>query len=281
MSCFDPLEFDANSKSSESLLGASDAPVFEWVNPNSVGRLLLVADHAGYAVPIKLAGLGLDPVFMDQHIAYDIGAAAVTRQLAVILQVPAILAGYSRLVIDLNRSLDDPSSIPEQSDGVVIPGNHNLDVSARVQRAARLFYPYHQAISARLAQIRDRGIIPALISIHSYTPVMNGIMRPWEIGVLWKEDNRIAEPLIHRLRQEENRGRKLMIGDNEPYSAYSPAGYTMATHAESVGLPHVLIEIRQDLIKTSEGQTLWARWLSLVLRHVLADDGLYQIKKFG
>lgn len=261
------------------LLGPTDPPVTTLCNPSGAARVLLCCDHAGQAVPAALNDLGLAPALLDRHIAYDIGAAEVTRHLADMLDAPAVLGGYSRLVIDLNRPLDDPTSIAAVSDGIAVPGNQDLDAAARTRRAQTFFHPYHTDLAGRLTAARNRGVVPALLSIHSFTPVMDGDERPWHIGVLWNRDDRIAGPLMHRLRQGGDRlWPGLCIGDNQPYSARASYGYTMAVHAESVGLPHVLVEIRQDLIDTATGQATWAGILGRVLQRVLAYDGIYRLE---
>ncbi len=168
----------------------------------------------------------------------------MTRRLAALLDAPAILAGFSRLVIDCNRDLDDASSIPETSDGVPIPGNRNLAAPARAARQEKIFAPYHAAIDAWLEARRARGLVPAFVSIHSFTPVMDGKARPWHVGILWDSDARIPLPLLAALRSDPS----LVVGDNEPYSAREPQGYTVRNHAVARGLPHVAIELRQDLI---------------------------------
>lgn len=264
---------------SNPLLARDDPPIYATYNESGAARALLCCDHAGRAVPAALRGLGLAPAMMDRHIAYDIGAAEVTRHLADMLDAPAVLGSYSRLVIDLNRHPDDPTSIAEVSDGVAVPGNAGLGAEARQQRRQTFFEPYHREIEARLAAARNRGIVPALLSIHSFTPVMEGDERPWHVGILWNRDDRIAEPLIHRLRQGGDKlWPGLCVGDNQPYSGRAQYGYTMNVHAEPAGLPHVLVEIRQDLIDTADGQATWAGILGRVLRRVLAYDGIYRIE---
>jgi predicted N-formylglutamate amidohydrolase len=221
-------------------------------------------------VPRALGELGLAPATFDRHIAWDIGAAEVARHLAKALDAPLVLSGYSRLVIDLNRRLDDPTSIPEVSDGVLVPGNRALTAAERARRAAALFRPYHQAIAAELARIAARGRPPAIVSVHSCTPIFHGFERPWHIGVLWNEDPRLAVPLMARLAARGD----VVVGDNQPYSARDGHGYTVRTHAEQPSLPHVLLEVRQDLIDTHHGAATWAGVLHEALAPLLADAAL-------
>jgi len=257
---------------SPSLLGESDPPVFELCHPNGAAPVLLTCDHASRLVPAALDRLGLTEAVLAQHIGWDIGAAAVTRLLAPMLDAPAVLAGYSRLVIDCNRRPDDPSSIPSESDGIAIPGNAALDGAARRERRARLFEPYHAAIDRLLAHLAIGGRAPAVISMHSFTPQMKGFARPWHIGVLWDGEGRIAKPLLAALRAELD---PALVGDNLPYSAREPVGFTQRHHAYERGLPHVAIELRQDLIAHEEGAAEWAQRLARLLKPILATPGLY------
>jgi predicted N-formylglutamate amidohydrolase len=250
-----------------SLLSSTDPPPFEEILGNL--PLLLVCDHASNRVPAALDGLGLPRERLAEHIAVDIGAAAVTRLLTPALNASAILASYSRLVIDCNRALDDPSSIPRLSDGVAIPGNHDLSGLARGARRAEIFVPYHAGIARRLGAV---STVPALISIHSFTPVMRGIVRPWHIGVLWDDDPRIAVPLLAALGREAG----LVVGDNQPYSAREPRGYTVSHHAHTPGFPHVAIELRQDLVADKTGACEWTDRLARLLKPILADQTLYR-----
>ena len=258
------------------LLTASDPPPVEHINADGKAPVLITCDHASRRVPKSLHNLGLDAASLKLHIGWDIGAAEVSRQLARKLDAPAILAGYSRLVIDCNRDLDDPTSMPAASDGVPVPGNQDLSPAAKAQRVAALFKPYHRAIETALERFTARGVHPAVLSIHSFTPVMNGFQRPWHIGILWDKDPRMAVPILATLCREAG----LVVGDNEPYSAREPAGYTVRTHAEKRGLPHLNVELRQDLIGTDEGIAEWADRLVRVLTPVLEDPALYHEKHY-
>jgi predicted N-formylglutamate amidohydrolase len=234
--------------------------------------VLITCDHASNAVPVSLHGLGLGPEELGRHIGWDIGAGAVARLLAVRLDAPAILAGYSRLVIDCNRDPDDPTSIPEASDGVVVPGNRALAPEESAARRAAIFVPYHAAIEDWIVTRLARGVVPAVLSIHSFTPVMGGKARPWHAGVLWDRDPRIPVPLLAALRADES----LVVGDNEPYSAREPAGYTVRHHAVARGLPHVAVELRQDLVGDDAGASRWAAILGAALAPILADRTIYR-----
>jgi predicted N-formylglutamate amidohydrolase len=252
------------------LIAETDPPAVELCHERGQAPVLLTCDHASRRVPRSLDNLGLADELLARHIGWDIGAAEVTRCLAPLLDAPAILAGYSRLVIDCNRRPEDSTLIPHESDGVAIPGNANLSANERRARRDAIFDPYHGAIAAWIAARRARGTAPAVISIHSFTPVMKGIARPWHVGVLWDEQGRIALPLLAALRAEPG----LVVGDNEPYSAREPVGYTQRHHAFEAGLPHVAIELRQDLVADAEGATSWAERLARVLKPILARDEL-------
>lgn len=246
------------------MLDPADPPAAEIVLAAGPAPLLLVCDHARNRVPRVLGDLGIAPGDLDRHIGWDIGAEAVARALARHLGAPLILSGYSRLVIDCNRRLDDPTSIPATSDGTAIPANARLTAAERRARAEACFFPYHRLIEAHLdARAAQR---PVLLSIHSFTPSLGGAVRPWHVGVLWNEDDRLALPLMAALASEGD----LVVGDNEPYSGRVGQGYTMPIHAEARGLAHALIEIRQDLIANATGAEAWAARLARVLAPILA-----------
>ena len=259
------------------LLGPGDPPPFTLFNPEGEAPLVLVCDHASNAIPTALGQLGLGPAELAQHVAWDIGAAQVTRLLAMRLDAPAVLGGYSRLVVDCNRAPGDPTSIAEVSDGIVIPGNQNIDDALADARLNAVFWPYHHAITQALAHRwrHGRGRAPALIAIHSFTPVMNGFQRPWHLGVLWNRDPRLARPLIAWFRANPD----LCVGDNQPYSGRD-VGFTMDTHGGAAGLPHVEIEIRQDLIADEEGCERWGAVAGEALAAVLEDETLFQVRHY-
>lgn len=262
-------------KPAQALLGPRDPPPFELHNPHGRGRVLFVCDHGGRAIPEALGTLGLDETALARHIAWDIGVAELTRRLAARFDAPAVLGTYSRLVIDINRRLDDPTSIPAMSDGVPVPANLHLDGADREARAAACFHPYHAEIDRRLDDFMGRGMAPAFLSMHSFTPVFQGYERPWHIGILWDRDPRLPVPLMAALRRDAG----LVVGDNEPYSGRDRHGYSIHEHAEARGLAHVLIEVRQDLIDTHHGVEEWAARLGDVLAEALADEHLHRLER--
>jgi len=231
--------------------------------------LLLVCDHASNRVPECLANLGVGKDVLDQHVGWDIGAAEVTRRLAEKLNVPSVYANYSRLVVDCNRPLSHSHAFPEHSDGIYIPANENIGEAEKLRRIEGIFNPYHSAVAEQLA--RFEGAAPAVVAIHSFTPFMDGYDRPWHCGILWDKDGRLAEPMIETLRSLQ----AYVIGDNEPYSGRHPEDFTLDHHAEANGLPHVAIELRQDLIEHDQGAEQWAGILAATLKPLLADDSLY------
>jgi predicted N-formylglutamate amidohydrolase len=241
-------------------------------NDHGKARVLLVADHASPYFPAGLNQLGLADWVLERHVAWDIGSDRLTRFLADALDAQAVLAGFSRLIIDPNRRLDDPTVFVEVSDGIAIPGNLELDDAHKALRIQSFFTPYHDAIAGRLGRFAARGQVPALISVHTCTPVFDRVVRPWHVGVMWDRDARIAVPLMRRLRGMAN----VCIGDNEPYSGRHPHDFTIDHHAESAGLPHVGIEVRQDLVGDDPGARHWASILAAALAGVLADEGLYR-----
>ncbi|MGE0253724.1 MAG: N-formylglutamate amidohydrolase [Alphaproteobacteria bacterium] len=258
----------------ETLL-APDEPPAAIVLPGDAGRgVLLVCCHAANGVPRALGDLGVPAADRERHIAWDIGAAAVTRALSARLGLPAVLSGYTRLAADCNRAPEQPGVMPEESDGTPVPANRSLDDAARARRLAALHAPYHAAIAGELARIeaaRDGGGA-ALVAIHSFTPAMAGVARPWHVGVLWHSDRRLPLPLLARLRREPG----LVVGDNEPYDARKGFGYTLGRHAEAAGRPSAMIEVRQDEIGDEAGVLHWSGLLARVLADVLGEAGLFR-----
>lgn len=230
------------------LLGPGEPLPFRVLNASSKRPLLLVCDHASRRFPESLGDLGLDPVARTCHLAWDIGAGPLTERVATELGVTTVLAEYSRLIVDCNRDLVDPSAFLEFGDGIVIHGNRGLDQRAKDQRAQEIYWPYHYAIDMELKRLAAIDYPPALISIHSFTPVLDGVSRHWEIGVLWDADRATAEIVIDGFRAAG-----YDVGDNEPYSGKAPMDFTIDHHAEAANLPHVGIEIRHDLIASDDG----------------------------
>ncbi len=228
----------------------------ELINADGRSSAVLVCDHASNRVPQRLGTLGLDAVQLADHIGWDPGAADVARRLSSLLDAPLVLSGYSRLVIDCNRPLRNAESIAEQSGGVPVPGNRGLSSRERESRINALFRPYHGAIDRLLDGRTQRPSL--LLSIHSFTPVLNGRPRPWHIGVSHGRDQRLAVLMIEVLAHSG----EFTVGDNEPYPIEDDVDYTIPVHGEGRGLPSVMIEIRQDGIQTAVGAAAWAARLA-------------------
>ena len=241
---------------------------FELLEPAArKADILFVCDHASNKVPKPYGTLGLEEGAFAAHIAYDIGAAQIARALAAAYGAPAVLARWSRLLIDLNRGADDPTLVMKLSDGRIVPGNRNAD-AAEIKKRLDLYYrPYHAAIAGEIAKLRDAGAIPTVISMHSFTPVWKGFKRPWDVGVLWDKDGRLAHPLMAALKRAG-----FTVGDNEPYKG-ELEGDCMYMHGSLNGLPHVLIEIRQDLIATPEAAEKFAAQLKPIIDEALKEMG--------
>lgn len=242
--------------------------------------VVILCDHAGNAFPEGYGTLGLPAAELERHIAYDIGSAAVTRAMSAALGVPAVMTRFSRLLIDCNRGLDDPTLIMRLSDGAIVPGNRRLDAAERDRRVARYYEPYHQAIDRVINQCLSRERPPLLLSVHSFTQAWKGVPRPWHIGVLWDRDDRVSTPLLASLREDP----ALSVGDNCPYSGQL-AGDCLWQHGTRRGLAHALVEIRQDLIGDEAGQLAWAGRLTKAVRGMLGDpafrDSVGSIRFFG
>jgi predicted N-formylglutamate amidohydrolase len=242
--------------------------------------VLILCDHAENRIPPAYDNLGLSSEDIGRHIAYDIGAAGVAEHLAQALRAPALLARYSRLLIDPNRGLDDPTLIMQLSDGRVVPGNAVLDEAEIAARVERYYAPYHHAIDAAIDEAVAEGKPPVLLAIHSFTQAWKSVPRPWHVAVLWDKDPRLARALLDGLQVIPG----ITVGDNVPYSGQLK-GDTLYQHGTMRGLAHALIEVRQDLIIGPEGQDEWAERLAEVVRKVLAaaevGPRLNAIERYG
>ncbi|TIT65698.1 MAG: N-formylglutamate amidohydrolase [Mesorhizobium sp.] len=250
---------------------------FDIVEGDRKRSIVLLADHARRDLPEEYGSLGLPSAEFDRHIAYDIGVEAVTRELAALLGVPALIANFSRLLIDPNRGEDDPTLIRQLYDGTIVPGNYPMAPEERERRLDRFYRPYHDAVGAMIASVvQASGQAPFIFSVHSFTPVMQGIKRPWHVGILWDKDDRVARPLIDMLAEDKN----LIVGDNEPYDG-ALRGDTMFKHAIVNGYAHALIEIRQDLIADQKGILAWAERLAPIVDAIDRRADIHAVKMFG
>ncbi len=255
------------------LLTGSDAKAFYIHNIDATSNIVIICDHASDKIPKSLGYLGLNNQIMDSHIAYDIGAANIAKILSEKLNAPSILAGFSRLVIDINRPIDDFTLIREISDGIVIQGNRHITNINKQQRIDEIYAPYHRAIKQIIDKKHCGKNFPAIISIHSCTDKMNGKARPWHIGVLMNKDRRMGEKLMAILAAQNP---DIYIGDNKPYSGMDPYGYSIETHAIPAKLPNVLLEIRQDLIRSVSGQKKWAKIIANAMIEVIDNNSLFK-----
>jgi len=247
----------------KTLLGPGDPLPVEIVNQSSAVPLLLTCDHAGRAIPAVLEQVHLTEELSDSHIAYDIGAEGLAARLAHCLGATLIVQRYSRLVIDCNRPFDAPDCIAAVSDGNPIPGNERLRQADRERRYAEIHQPYHQTISGLLDARCKNPVV--LVSIHSFTPRMNNIERPWHAGLLYNRDDRIARLLMQLLGRHG-----LTIAYNEPYSVDDWSDYTIPVHGEGRAIPHIMIEVRNDELGDDAGQNLWAGYIGAALKTIIA-----------
>ncbi len=253
----------------------NDSP-FEIIHGEPRSSLVLLADHATNHVPQAYGDLGLPPSAFTRHIAYDIGIEPLTHRLAARLGCHAVLSRFSRLLIDPNRGEDDPTLIMKISDGAIVTGNHPISDEEWQRRIMRFHRPYHDAVAETIAQAsRATGKAPLVLSLHSFTPVWKGVPRPWHAAVLWDSDGRAPLPLIDRLRQAGD----LVIGDNEPYDG-ALRGDTLYRHCMKTGIPHALLEVRQDLIGDDRGVDEWVERLAPIFADLDADPALHALQVF-
>jgi predicted N-formylglutamate amidohydrolase len=245
----------------DTLLAPDDPPAFTVDGENGASPFVFVADHAGRRMPRRLGKLGLTDADLDRHIAWDIGAGAVAHLIGKALDAVVVRQSYSRLVIDCNRRPESPTSIVGLSEMTAVPGNVGICDADRRARVTEIFNPYHERITQELERRRTAGRPAVLISVHSFTPVFKSVPRPWHVGVLHNHDPRFAHVLLELLRREQG----LLVGDNEPYSLSDESDYTIPVHGERRGLPHVELEIRQDLITMEAGQRKWAALFARLL----------------
>ncbi|MEM7082361.1 MAG: N-formylglutamate amidohydrolase [Pseudomonadota bacterium] len=264
---------DSSVRHSDTVLRANDPPASRTLNPDSRRPVLFVCDHASNVIPPSLNDLGLGPHELGRHIAFDKGSAALTERLCEQLNFMAVLCNYSRLVIDCNRRIEDPTYMPLVSDDVTVPGNHDLTPVHRQARYDEIYVPYHAAITDALDCLEQDCPGPAVVAIHSFTPKLEtGVQRPWHVGVLWDQDPRIADRLKDYLQGFPS----LCVGDNEPYSGKHMADYTIDHHGEGRRLPCVSIEIRQDTLNSEDGVSAWADRLVPFFRALETDTTLFK-----
>ncbi|MFM9844651.1 MAG: N-formylglutamate amidohydrolase [Dongiaceae bacterium] len=256
------------------LLAPEDPPPFELFNGQGRAPVMLLCDHARRFIPASLRQLDLSGEDLVRHIAWDIGAADITRHMALRLDAPAVLCNYSRLIIDCNRLLRDPTLIPPESDGSAIPGNAALSAADRQARLDAIYVPYHRAIEDLAETMRVRHGVAAMLAIHSCTDRMNGQFRPWEIGICWEGDDRIAAPVMAALQGLGS----VTVGDNQPYGLVTGEDCSLPIHGMRRGWPHLQLEFRQDLIGTEVAAQKWADILFAAIQPTLARSDVFQAR---
>lgn len=254
----------------------SDFDVFRILPGSADAGLVILCDHARNALPDEYGTLGLRKDEFSRHIAFDIGAEALTEALARRLGVPAVLSGFSRLLIDPNRGEDDPTLVMRLSDGTVVPGNHPIDRAEIDKRLDRFHRPYHQAIDMVLDDCMASGTPPMVFSIHSFTPAWKGVPRPWHAAMLWDADPRLNLFMIDGLRRDP----AMIVGNNEPYDG-ALLNDTMYRHATTRGLAQGLIEVRQDLISDESGVAEWVNRIAPLLEEANGEPHMHAIIHHG
>ena len=247
--------------SSQTLLAPDEPPPFIEVGRQGRSNFVIVVDHASSRIPRRLQNLGLPESELQRHIAWDIGALGVARQTAAALDGVLVAQNYSRLVIDCNRDPAVASSIPRVSESSEIPGNAALSEADIAARRVEIFDPYHNHLRALLDERAAAGRSTILVAQHTMTNIYHGVRREMHAAVLYNRDRRFAGLVLERLRREK----ELLVTDNEPYFVSDATDYTIPRHGEARGLPHVEIEIRQDLVSDEAGQTEWAHRITRAL----------------
>lgn len=242
------------------MLGRDDPSPVNVVNRGGSSPFLLLGDHAGRAIPAALANLGLAPEALERHIAWDIGVTGLGQRLSQALDATFIHQAYSRLVVDCNRKPSAPDFIPQVSDGQAIPGNQDLTTPQRTARRREIYAPYQTRISGALEAREQQGRETFLVSLHSFTPVMDGFTRPWRYGVLHRDDSRLSDQVLALLRERFGEA----VGDNQPY-AMDGVDNTIPLHADARGLDYLELEVRQDLLADGPGQDAVAAVIAEIL----------------
>lgn len=257
------------------IISAGEAPPVRVVNPSGSGLGVIVVDHASNRVPKALKDMGLKKNTLKQHIAWDIGAEDASLYLSRALDMPAVVAEYSRLVIDLNRAPAHIECIPEVSDHITIPANKSLSKKQRDQRLKEVYWPYQKTIGTVVDRFVKKKKVPFILSVHSYTPEMDGKKRPWHIALLWNKEREIARKVVQNIRRAHP---DILVGENEPYTLKGDRfqGSTVWRHAEERGLPYIFVEFRQDLVDTRKKAQDWAALLLEAIRPVLDDPESYR-----
>jgi len=261
-------------KNSHTSINYGPNHAYEVLNATGTANILLICEHASNHIPPEYKNLGLNEELLNRHIAWDIGMAQLTRKLSARLNAPAIMATFSRLLIDPNREEDHESLIPHVSDEIPIPGNQMLSRAEIDIRKEQFYHIFHDRADELVRDKLQTGHLPLICGMHSFTPFMNGQNRPWQAAMLWNKDPRLAKALINRLT-----ARGYTVGDNQPYSGRD-LFYTMNRHGNDHGAPHVTIEIRQDEVSSVKGIDLWTDILANDLTDITQDNQIRTLKIF-
>ena len=264
------------AKLAKRLLTKADPAPFRIENQKGKAQCLIVCDHASNRIPEALGTLGLSKKDREKHIAWDPGTEVIGRYLSEQLDAPAYFSTFSRIVVDVNRGANSPECMRETYDHVPVPGNTNLSRAEKKQRIDEIFNPYHKNLAKQVQRFLKKKRVPMIISVHSFTPEMDGYRRPWHIGILWNKEDDIALKLVDNLRAQNP---TMIVGENEPYSlkAENLTKNTIGTHAESKGLPYVIVEFRQDLVKTKRDALKWGKIFLDAMAPILADPDTYRL----
>lgn len=260
------------------ILSKAEPPPFKWENAKGKGRGFVICDHASYRVPKSLKNLGMKKKDLQKHIGWDIGIADAGRHIAKALDMPVLLASYSRLVVDLNRAPTHRECMAETSDHIPVPANRKLSAAQKKQRLDEIFWPYQKQIGLQTAKMLKKSGVPLLLAIHSFTPVMDGEKRPWDIGILFNHEKKIARTLA---REFGRRYPQYNVGLNAPYTLKDERfkGSTIWRWGEQKGIPYVFVEFRQDLIDTPKKARVWAKMLLTCLEPVMKDPATFRRRK--
>lgn len=264
------------AKAAQRLLTKADPAPFRIENQKGKAQCLVICDHASNRIPAALGTLGLSKKDREKHIAWDPGTEIIGRYLSEQLDAPAFFSTFSRIVVDVNRGANSAECMREVYDHVTVPGNASLSRTQKKQRIDEIFNPYHKNLAGQVQRFLKKKRVPMIISVHSFTPEMDGYRRPWHIGILWNKEDDIALKLVDNLRRQNP---TMIVGENEPYSlkAENLTKNTIGTHAESKGLPYVIVEFRQDLVKTKRDALKWGKIFLDALAPILADPDTYRL----
>ncbi len=271
---------DSTVRETAPFVAPSITESYEILPGRADAGVVVICDHALNRLPEGYGTLGLPAAEFERHIAYDIGAFEVARQISDRLGAPGIGARFSRLLIDVNRGLDDPTLIMRLSDGAVVPGNRHIDEAERDKRVREYYAPYHLALDNLIDLGIEAGKPPVLLSVHSFTQHWKGVPRPWDAAILWDRDYRYSVPLLEALRADKN----IVVGENEPYTG-KLAGDCMWLHGTRRGIAHTIVEVRQDLISDAKGQSQWAKRIAEATAGILKREdlreNLHSVRYFG